>query len=70
MWLGRYPVPKCESQWNNFHNVIFPKHKIFEQEGKISRVMKNEKTFPTLKNYLAIWNLFEGKYSSLMPSEA
>jgi HEPN domain-containing protein len=70
IWLGRYPIPKSEGQWNNFHDVLFPKHKIVEKEGKVNRVIKNEKTFPTLKNYLAIWNLFESEYSSLMPAGA
>lgn len=69
-WLGRYPIPKSEGQWNNFHDVLLPKHKVAEKEGKISRVMKNEKTFPTLKNYLAIWNLFESEYSSIKPAGA
>ena len=66
-WLGRYPVPKSEGQWNNFHDVLLPKHKVVEREGKVGRVMKNKKTFPTLNNYLAIWNLFESEYSSIVP---
>lgn len=65
MWLGRYPIPKSENQWNNFHDVLFPKHKVTVHKGKIRRVIRNEKTFPTLKNYLAIWNLFQAEYSSL-----
>lgn len=68
MWLGRYPTPKSENQWNNFHDVLLPKHKIVANEGKVRRVIKNGKAFPTLKNYLVIWNLFENKYSSIMPA--
>lgn len=66
IWLGRYPIPKSESQWNNFHDVLFPKHKIVAKEGKVRRVIKNGKAFPTLTNYLDIWKLFENKYSSIM----
>jgi len=69
-WLGRYPVPKSESQWNNFHDTLLPKHKVVKKEGNVGSVMKNEKTFPTLKNYIAIWNLFESEYSSILQNGA
>ncbi|MGE0467813.1 MAG: HEPN domain-containing protein [Nitrospira sp.] len=67
-WLCRYPIPNSEGRWNNFHDVLLPKHKVVKK--KVSRVMKNEKTFPTLKNYLAIWKLFESEYSSIKPAGA
>jgi HEPN domain-containing protein len=70
IWLGRYPIPKNENQWNNFHDVLLPKHKVIEQEGSTGRIMKNEKTFPSLKNYLAIWRRFESEYSTIMPTKA
>lgn len=67
IWLGRYPVPKNEGQWNNFHDVLLPKHKVMEQNGTVGRVIKNENTFPTLKNYLAIWSLYESEYFTIAP---
>lgn len=69
IWLGRYPIPKNEGQWNNFHDVLLPKHKVTEQEGTTGRVIKDEKTFPTLNNYLAIWSRFESKYSTIVPAK-
>jgi HEPN domain-containing protein len=41
IWGGRYPVPKKEEQWNNYHDVILEKHKKREREGNVGRVLAN-----------------------------
>jgi HEPN domain-containing protein len=70
VWSGRYPVPKKEGNWDNYHDVVLEKHIVCEREGNVGRTLKNEKTFPTLKNYSSIWRGFEEAYVSLVGSGA
>lgn len=68
VWSGRYPVPKKEGDWDNYQEVVLEKHIVCEREGNVGRTLKNEKSFPTLKNYLSIWCGFEEAYDSLVGS--
>lgn len=55
VWSGRYPIPKNEGQWNNYHDVVQEKHILHEREGKVGKIFANRDRFPTLQNYLALW---------------
>jgi HEPN domain-containing protein len=64
VWSGRYPIPKNEGQWNNYHDVVQEKHILHEREGKVGKIFANRDRFPTLQNYLALWGIFEQEYSA------
>lgn len=70
VWGGRYPVPKKEGQWNNYHDVIQEKHIVREQEGNVGRVLVNSDRFPTLQNFLTLWELCEIEFKSSITSKA
>jgi HEPN domain-containing protein len=70
VWRGRYPVPKKEGQWNNYHNVVQEKHIVREREGNVGRTLANRDRFPTLKNFLTIWRVCEIEYESSIISKA
>lgn len=70
VWIGRYPVPKKEGQWDNYHDVIQEKHIVRELDGKTGKTMVHEGRFPTVRNYLAIWNIFEMEYASTINDKA
>lgn len=62
VWSGRYPIPKKEGQWNNYHDVVLEKHIVPEREGNIGQTLANKNSFPTVENFLALWNIIEAKY--------
>jgi len=70
IWGGRYPVPKKEGQWDNYHDVIQEKHKEHEREGNVGRVLANQDRFPSLKNCSALWSLCEQEYVSSINNKA
>lgn len=53
IWSGRYPVPKKEDYWNNFHDKVCDKLEV--REGNLVRA--HSARFPTMKNYTTIWEL-------------
>ncbi len=63
-WSGRYPVPKKEGQWNNYHDVVQEKHIVRERDGNVGKVIANKDRFPTLQNYLVLWGICEHEYVS------
>lgn len=64
-WGGRYPVPKKEGRWNNYHDVIQEKHKIRTQSGNSGQILADKEKFPTLENFLKLWEFFEAKYEAV-----
>lgn len=64
IWSGRYPVPKNEGQWNNYHDLVHEKHIVRERDGNVWRVIANKNRFPDLKNYSALWDICEKEYVS------
>lgn len=66
VWSGRYPVPKKEGQWDNFHDYIIEKH--IERERNVTKANRNR--YPTLQNFLYLWNLFENEYDLSTNTEA
>lgn len=64
IWSGRYPVPKKEGQWNNYHDVVHEKHVVRESEGSVHRTLANRDRFPTVENFLTLWELCETEYKS------
>lgn len=65
IWLGRYPTPKKESSWDNFHDNIFEKHKIKRQSGNTGHEIRNESRFPTYENYKIIYQILETEFNCL-----
>lgn len=70
LWSGRYPVPKKEGQWNNYHDVVQEKHIVREIEGNVHRTIANRDRFPTLNNFLNLWGLCETEYKSIIAKNA
>lgn len=69
-WSGRYPVPKKEGQWNNYHDVVHEKHVVRESEGNVHRTLANRDRFPTVENFLTLWELCESEYKSSIIKKA
>ena len=70
IWGARYPVPKKEGQWDNYHDNVQEKHKKREREGNVGRVLANQDRFPSLKNCSYLWSLCEQGYESSIKSKA
>lgn len=62
IWSGRYPIPKKEGQWDNYHDVIFEKHIVREKDGNTSRTLAHRGRFPSIENYKKIWDTCEIEY--------
>ena len=62
IWSGRYPVPKEEGQWNNYHDVVLGKHVVSEVEG--NRTLVDRERFPSVENFLTLWKLCEAEYEA------
>lgn len=69
-WSGRYPVPNTEKAWDHYHDVVLEKHEIRERKGNVGRVRANPETFPSVKNYEALWNLAIRKWDEIHPQLA
>ena len=70
VWSGRYPVPKKEGQWNNYHDVVQEKHIVREREGNTGRTLANRERFPTVENFLTLWQICETEYKSSIAKRA
>lgn len=61
VWVGRYPTPKKEKDWDEYHDDPQQKRKIRSSWGNMhtrySLVRANPKTYPSLKNYMTIWKI-------------
>jgi len=66
-WSGRYPVPNTEKAWDRYYDHVLERHVIREREGNIGRVRANPETFPSVKNYEALWNLAIRKWDEIHP---
>ncbi len=64
IWSGRYPVPKKEGQWNNYHDMVQEKHVVRKNEGNVHRAHADRDKFPTVENFLILWGLCETEYKS------
>jgi HEPN domain-containing protein len=65
VWLGKYPAPKSEGQWDNYHDNILEKQKVRERSSHSHITKANPKRFPSQENYMRIWSVFLAKYSSI-----
>lgn len=70
VWSGRYPIPKKEGQWNNYHDVVQEKHIVRESEGNVHRMLADRDRFPTLENFLSLWKLCDTEYKSAIAKKA
>jgi hypothetical protein len=68
VWAGRYPTPKKDEHWDDYHDRIFEKHVIRSQHGNVSQVMANPESFPDWDNYQKIWNSCVLSFESISPS--
>ena len=66
LWVGRYPSPKSEGQWDNFHDNIFEKHIVRQQSGNTHSTLANPKRFPSLENYTKIWRMCLVTYANIV----
>lgn len=62
IWSGRYPIPKKEGQWDNYLDMVQEKHVIRKREGNVGSTLANRKRFPTVGNFLVLWNIVESEY--------
>jgi hypothetical protein len=65
IWAARYPVPKDEKRWDNYHDQTVEKHIVRTQRGNVFSVMANRETFPDRQNYEKIWNICESEFQSI-----
>jgi HEPN domain-containing protein len=61
-WLGRYPSPRTEQQWDNFHDNVFEQHKVRSRRGNVYTVEAHGKKFPSKENYMKIWRVCAATY--------
>ncbi|MBW1853754.1 MAG: HEPN domain-containing protein [Deltaproteobacteria bacterium] len=66
LWVGRYPAPTSEAQWDNFHNNIIEEHIERSQSGNTFSMNRNQKRFPSMENYKRIWKICLAKYESVI----
>ena len=66
IWSGRYPTPKSERHWDNYHDVVLKKHIVQEKAGNTVKVYAHKKRFPSLQNYLLIWDACEKEFNGLV----
>jgi HEPN domain-containing protein len=68
VWVGRYPTPRKEEDWDEYHDDVLQKRRIRESWGDMytqhNIVRANPKTFPSLENYTAIWNICVAEYNA------
>jgi hypothetical protein len=65
-WLGRYPVPNKESDWDDYNDILLEKISIHEHEGNTYRTLINPDTFPTIENYKIVWEACLNEYKKLI----
>lgn len=67
VWSGRYPAPKTDARWNEYHDKILEKHIVRSREGNVTHVLANWDTFPNWRNYVRIWDACVAKFSQTPP---
>lgn len=70
VWSGRYPVPKKEGKWDNYHDVVQEKHIVREREGNVGRTLADRDRFPTVDNFLVLWGICETEYKLTVAGKA
>jgi HEPN domain-containing protein len=61
-WLGRYPVPNKDEEWDNYHDQVLEKSIRRSYKGKLGSAIANRDTFPTAENYSALWEYLRSFY--------
>ena len=69
-WMGRYPAPLKEEDWNNYHDIILETMIVRETDGNISITRKNPRTFPTIENYEALWSTAIRRWETVVKTQA
>ena len=70
IWSARYPIPNRESKWERYFDSVLEKHVVRQRSGNVGSTMIHRERFPTLENYLALWEQFEKAYEAAMASVA
>ncbi len=66
-WRGRYPAPTKESKWNDFHDIDMERVTIRKQDGNVHKTMADPKRFPTLENYIKLWETCDTEFRKVAP---
>jgi len=69
IWLGRYPAPNNEKDWDRYYDDILEKHIIRTTDGLSGKTMVNNDTFPTKENYELLWNKFMDEFAKTVENE-
>lgn len=69
-WSGRYPIPKKEGRWINYHDVVHEKHVVREREVNVGRTLANKNRFPTVENFISLWSAVEAEYKQSVKQKA
>jgi HEPN domain-containing protein len=64
VWLGRYPAPTTEQQWDQFHDNVFEQHKVRSSRNNVYTVAATARKFPTKENCMKIWSACAAKYGN------
>lgn len=62
-WSGRYPTPTSEKEWDSYYND-FEKYVIRSSTGNTHRIVANMSRYPSLENYIKLWELCIEEYKS------
>ena len=70
IWSARYPTPNHVGEWDQYFDSVLEKHVIRQRNGNVGSTMIHRGRFPTLENYLALWEQFKKAYEAAMASVA
>ena len=65
VWLARYPSPNKKEDWDSYHDNVFESCLVRSQSGNTQSALVNNKRFPTMENYMRIWEICLVKYNSI-----
>lgn len=57
-WLGRYPAPKTQAEWDNFQDNIFEQMVIRTRHSNTHNICINTNRDPSMENYIKIWKAY------------
>ena len=63
IWF-KYPVPKREEEWNRFYDEVFEALIIRYRNGNTFSTVANMERWPSLDNYLKLWDEIIEKYEN------
>ena len=64
-WLCRYPAPLTEEMWDRFLDEISENQRVRARSGNTWKVMLNQQRFPSMENYMKIWEICLGVFHNI-----